>query len=88
MNSSLLQINSENASDETTKIITKGLHFKNAIDDTTQIIINNDGLFILDLSRNSIDTRDTGFQNLNDWMRSIEEALITLSGFGSRDSRG
>ena len=50
VNSSLLQITSENALDETTKIITKGLYFKNAIDNSTQLIINNDGLFILDLS--------------------------------------
>ena len=49
---SLLQINSEDALDESTKIITKGLHFKNAIDNSTQLIINNDGLFILDLSNN------------------------------------
>jgi hypothetical protein len=79
---SLLQINSENALDQTTNIITKGLSFKNSIDNSTQLIINNDGLFILDLSRNSIDTRGTGFQNLNDWMKSVEDALITLGGFG------
>ena len=52
VNSSLLQINSEDALDESTKIITKGLHFKNIIDNSTQLIINNDGLFILDLSNN------------------------------------
>ena len=50
VNSSILQITSEDTLDETTKIITKGLYFKNAIDNSTQLIINNDGLFILDLS--------------------------------------
>jgi hypothetical protein len=39
-------------------------------------------VFIKDISRNDIDTRGTGFQNLNDWMRSVEEPLITLGGFG------
>jgi hypothetical protein len=37
VNSSLLQMNSEDALDETTKIITKGLYFKNAIDNSTLI---------------------------------------------------
>ena len=85
---SVLSFQSDDTSNNIINIITKGLSFKNAIDNSTQLVINNNGLFILDLSRNSIDTRDTGFQNLNEWMRSIEEALITLSGFGSRDSRG
>jgi hypothetical protein len=30
---------------------------------------------------NPIDTRDTGFKNLNDWMATVEEMLITLGRF-------
>ena len=40
VNSSILQINSEDTTDETIKIITKGLYFKNATDNSTQLIIS------------------------------------------------
>jgi hypothetical protein len=53
-NPSILQITSEDTNDETTKIITKGLYFKNAIDNSIQLIVNNDGIFIKDLSQNII----------------------------------
>ena len=59
-NPSILQITSEDTNDETIKIITKGLYFKNAIDNSIQLIVNNDGLFIKDLSSNII--------SLQDWM--------------------
>jgi hypothetical protein len=73
VNSSLLQINSEDALDETTKIITKGLSFKNAIDNKTHLIINNDGLFIQDLSDNEI-------ISLQDWMTGITKIIKILGG--------
>ena len=53
-NPSILQITSEDTNDETIKIITKGLYFKNAIDNSIQSIVNNDGIFIKDLSQNII----------------------------------
>jgi hypothetical protein len=67
-----LQITSEDTLDETTKIITKGLYFKNAIDNSTQLIINNDGLFILDLSNNII--------SLQDWMDAVTKIIKILGG--------
>ncbi len=80
---SVLSIQSTDTSDNTINIITKGLNFINTIDNSNQLIIDNEGVFIKDISRNEdIDTRGTGFQNLNDWMKSVEEALITLGGFG------
>jgi hypothetical protein len=80
---SVLSIQSGDTSDNTINIISKGLNFINTIDNSNQLIIDNDGVFIKDISRNEdIDTRGTGFQNLNDWMRGVEEALITLGGFG------
>jgi hypothetical protein len=72
-NFSLLQINSEDALDETTKIITKGLSFKNAIDNKTHLISDNEGLFILDLSTNEI-------INLQEWMTSTNEIIKLLLG--------
>ena len=68
-NFSLLQINSEDALDETTKIITKGLSFKNAIDNKTHLISDNEGLFILDLSTNEI-------ISLQAWMNSTNEVTL------------
>jgi hypothetical protein len=73
VNYSLLQITSENALDETTKIITKGLSFKNVIDNKTHLIINNDGLFIQDLSNNEIIC-------LQDWMTGITKIIKILGG--------
>ena len=67
-----MQITSEDTLDETTKIITKGLYFKNAIDNSTQLIINNDGLFILDLSNNII--------SLQDWMDAVTKIIKILGG--------
>ena len=46
-------------------IVTKGINFTNAIDNTNQLIIDNTGVFIKEIYRdNRIDTRDTGFKNL------------------------
>jgi hypothetical protein len=80
---SVLSFQSGDKSDNTINIISKGLNFINTIDNSNQLIIDNDGVFIKDRTRNEdIDTRGTGFQNLNDWMKNVEEALITLGGFG------
>ncbi len=80
---SVLSFPSGDTSDNTINIISKGLNFINTIDSSNQLVIDNDGVFIKDRTRNEdIDTRGTGFQNLNDWMKSVEETLITLGGFG------
>jgi hypothetical protein len=72
VNSSIMQITSEDTNDETIRIITKGLYFKNAIDNSIQLIINNEGLFILDLSNNII--------NLQDWMSAVTKIIKILGG--------
>jgi hypothetical protein len=79
---SVLQIQSTDTSESTINIITKGINLTNTIDNTNQLIIDNDGVFIKEIYRdNRIDTRDTDFKNLNDWMTVVEEMLITLGGF-------
>jgi hypothetical protein len=66
---SVLQIQSTDTSESTLNIITNGINFTNAIDNTNQFIIDNEGVFIKEIYRdNRIDTSDTGFKNLNDWM--------------------
>ena len=72
INSLILQITSEDTNDETIKIITKGLYFKNAIDNSIQLIVNNDGLFIKDLSSNII--------SLQDWMDALTRIIKILGG--------
>ena len=80
---SVLSIQSTDTSESTINIITKGINFTNAIDNSNQLIIDNEGVFIKEINRDqAIDTRDTGFKNLNDWMAAVEEMLITLGGFG------
>jgi hypothetical protein len=62
--------------------MTRGINFTNAIENTNQLIIDIEGVFIKEIYRdNAIDTRDTGFKNLNDWMVAVEDMLITLGGF-------
>jgi hypothetical protein len=79
---SVLQIQSTDTSESTLNIITNGINFTNAIDNTNQFIIDNEGVFIKEIYRdNRIDTSDTGFKNLNDWMWAVEEMLRTLGGF-------
>jgi hypothetical protein len=79
---SMLSIQSTDTSDSTINIITKGINFTNAIDNSNQLIIDNEGVFIKEINRDqAIDTRDTGFKNLNDWMAAVEDMLITLGGF-------
>ena len=79
---SVLQIQSTDTSESTINKITKGINFTNAIDNTNQLIIDNEGVFIKEIYRdNAINTRDTGFKNLNDWMAAVEDMLITLGGF-------
>jgi hypothetical protein len=63
---SVLSFQSTDTSDNAINIISKGLNFINTIDNSNQLIIDNEGIFIKDLSRNDIDTRGTGYQNLND----------------------
>jgi hypothetical protein len=64
---SVLSIQSTDTSDNTINIITKGLNFINTIDNSNQLIINNEGVFIKDIEREEfLDVRGTGFQNLND----------------------
>ena len=60
---SVLSFQSTDTSDNTINIISKGLNFINTIDNSNQLIIDNEGVFIKDISRNDIDTRGTGFQN-------------------------
>ena len=61
---SVLQIQSTDTSESTINIITKGINFTNAIDNTNQLIIDNEGVFIKEIYRdNAINTRDTGFKN-------------------------
>jgi hypothetical protein len=73
---------STDTSDSTINIITKGINFTNAIDNSNQLIIDNEGVFIKEIYRdNAMNTRDTGFKNLNDWMAAVEDMLITLGGF-------
>jgi hypothetical protein len=80
---SVLSIQSTDTSDNTINIITKGLNFINTIDNSNQLIIDNEGVFIKDIEREEyLDITGTGFKNLNDWMRSVEDALLTLGGFG------
>ena len=79
---SVLSIQSTDTSESTINIITKVINFTNAIDNSNQLIIDNEGVFIKEIYRdNAINTRDTGFKNLNDWMVAVENMLITLGGF-------
>ena len=74
-------LQSTDTSKSTINIITKGINFTNAIDNTNQLIIDNEGVFIKEIYRdNAIITRDTGFKNINDWMAAVEDMLITLGG--------
>jgi len=45
---SVLSFQSDDTSDNIINIISKGLNFINSIDNSKQLIINNDGLFIKD----------------------------------------
>ena len=48
------------------------MYFKNAIDNSIQLIVNNDGLFIKDLSSNII--------SLQDWMDALTRIIKILGG--------
>jgi hypothetical protein len=69
---SMLQITSDDTADETIKIVTKGLYLKNTINDSIQLRINDDGIFILDLSENII--------NLPEWMNAVIKIIKILGG--------
>ncbi len=69
---SVLSFQSGDTRDNTINIISKGLNFINTIDNSTQLIINNDGLCILDLSNNII--------SLQDWMDEVTKNIKILGG--------
>ncbi len=48
---SVLQIQSTDTSESTINIITKGINFTNAMDNTNQLIIDNEGAFIKEIYR-------------------------------------
>ena len=48
---SVLQIQSTDTSESTINIITKGINFTNAIDNTNQLIIDNEGVFLKEIYR-------------------------------------
>jgi len=50
---SVLQIQSYDTSESTKNIITKGINFTNAIDNTNQLIIDNEGVFIKEIYRDN-----------------------------------
>jgi hypothetical protein len=67
---------------ETINIITNKLYFTNKIDGTNQLVIDNEGVLINDIDREErLDVNCTGSKNLQDWMVTVEDMLITLGGF-------
>ena len=50
---SVLQIQIIDTSESTMNIITKGISFTNAIDNTNQLIIDNEGVFIKEIYRDN-----------------------------------
>jgi hypothetical protein len=62
--------------------MTKNLYFANKIDGTNHLIIINDGFSVKDIVREEIlDVCGSGFKILQDWMKVVEDMLMTLGGF-------
>ena len=73
---SVLQIQSYDTSESTKNIITKGINFTNAIDNTNQLIIDNEGIFLNQFDRDDPLNVTEGFINLQDWMAKIQEIVM------------
>jgi hypothetical protein len=74
---SVLQIQSTDTSESTINIITKGT---NAIDNTKQLIIDNEGIFVKEFDRDGALDVTEGFINLQDWMAKTQEIDLRLGG--------
>jgi hypothetical protein len=77
---SVLSIQSTDTSDSTINIITKGINFTNAIDNSNQLIIDNEGIFLKQFDRDDPLNVSEGFINLQDWMAKIQEIVLKLGG--------
>jgi hypothetical protein len=77
---SVLQIQSTDTSDSTIIIITKGINFTNAIHNTNQLIIDNEGIFLKQFDRDDPINVTEGFINLQDWMAKIQEIVLKSGG--------
>jgi hypothetical protein len=75
---SVLQIQSTDTSESTINIITKGINFTNAIDNTNQLIIDNEGIFLKQFDRNDPLDVTEGFINLQDWMAKMQRDSIKI----------
>jgi hypothetical protein len=77
---SVLSIQSTDTSDNTINVITKGLNFINTIDNSNQLIIDNEGIFLKQFDRDDPLNVSEGFINLQDWMAKIQEIVLKLGG--------
>ena len=68
---SVLQIQSTDTIDEAINIISKDLNFTNAIDNSMQLKIDNEGIFIKQFDREDPLNVTEGYINLQDWMASM-----------------
>jgi hypothetical protein len=77
---SVLSFQSGDTSDNTINIISKGLNFINTIDNSNQLIIDNEGIFLKQFDRDDPLNVSEGYINLQDWMAKIQEIVLKLGG--------
>jgi hypothetical protein len=82
---SVLSIQTTDTSESTINKTTRGINFTNAIDNTNQLIIDNEGIFLKQFDRNDpLDVTEV-FISLQDWMAKMQEIVLKL---GSIDGNG
>ena len=74
---SVLSFQSGDTSDNTINIISKGLNFINTIDNSNQLIIDNEGIFLKQFDREDPLNVSEGYINLQDWMAKIQEIVAS-----------
>ena len=76
----MLSFQSTDTSDNAINIISKGLNFINTIDNSNQLIIDNEGVFLKQFDRDDPLSVSEGYINLQDWMAKIQEIVLKLGG--------